>query len=98
MTAAANPATARASPIRWMWALMSSSWREAPWPEFGVFAPNSSSRVRPVIRALAGICDTGDSSPNVSPFSWKPPSSRIAFSARAASTTEAPAATSSSAS
>ena len=98
MTAAASPTAARASPIRWMSALMASSSCVPPVPRYGLFAPKSSSRVRPMFRAFAGICDTGASSPYVSGLCRKPPSRRIAAWASEASATDTMAAASSSAS
>ena len=68
MTAAANPAAARASPIRWMWALISSSWCVPPWAWIRIIRAEQQQQGPPHHPRVAGICDTGASSPNVSGF------------------------------
>ena len=64
----------------------------------GLFAPNSSMSVWPIVRALAGTCDIGAISWCGSGRRSKPPSRRSSTSATFASWVDSPAATSSMAS
>ena len=98
-TAAANPAAASASPIRWSWALISSSWRVRRGPSPGCSRRTAAAASAPSSARWTGSATTGASSPLVS--EWISGTRRNAGSPprrRLASATDAPAATSSRAS